>query len=167
VTAEGARTLFSEESPAIEVSTALSISPIRVGSANWDARFKTVSYLSHIQAWKTAATAEVVLLNEWGHVASASRGNIFWRRGDRLFTPDHEAGCRCGVVRGFVLKQNQVEMGHFASTELLEADEIFLTNSMKGIVSVNEIGRRVLTEFPHADELRGKYAAAIASQLER
>jgi branched-subunit amino acid aminotransferase/4-amino-4-deoxychorismate lyase len=165
VTPEETRTLFSEEPAVIAEPVALSVSPVRVGSQNWDARFKTVSYLSHAQAWKTAETPEVVLLNEQGQVASASRGNIFWRRGEKLFTPAHEAGCRCGVVRAFVCQQQKVETGYFPLGDLLEADEIFVTNSMKGIVSVNDVPGRSWKAFPSADKLRQAYAEAVAAQL--
>lgn len=165
VTPEETRTLFSEEAEASAEPLALSVSPVRVGSCNWDARFKTLSHLSHVQAWKTAVTPEVVLLNEQGRVASASRGNIFWRRGDQVFTPAHEAGCRCGVVRAFVLNRQKVEAGHFPLGDLLEADEIFLTNSLKGIVSVNDMQGRSLRAFPSADQLRQAYAEAVAAQL--
>jgi branched-chain amino acid aminotransferase/4-amino-4-deoxychorismate lyase len=165
VTPEQTRTLFSEGEVPTSGLVALSVSPVRVGSCNWDARFKTLSYLSHAQAWKTAATPEVVLLNEHGHVASASRGNIFWRRQEKLFTPAHETGCRCGVVRGFVLSRQKVEAGHFPLGNLLEADEIFVTNSMKGIVSVNGVEGRSLSAFPSADPLRKAYAEAVAAQL--
>jgi branched-subunit amino acid aminotransferase/4-amino-4-deoxychorismate lyase len=167
VTREETRTLFSEEETSLAEPLALSVSLVRVGSVNWDARFKTVSYLSHAQAWKTAKTPEVVLLNEHGQVASVARGNIFWRRGDRLFTPAHEAGCRCGVVRGFVLSRQKVETGHCAPSDLLEADEVFLTNSITGIASVNEMEGRIWKAFPSADKLRDEYADAIAAQLKR
>lgn len=165
VTPEQTLTLFSEEEPAPVGPLALSVSPVRVGSNNWDARFKTLSHLSHAQAWKTASTPEVVLLNEQGHVASASRGNVFWRQGEKLFTPTHEAGCRCGVVRAFVLGRQKVEAGHFPLGDLLEADEIFLTNSMKGIVSVNGVPGRSLKVFACADKLRAEYAEAVAVQI--
>ena len=167
VTPEETRTLFSEEKPAPGEPLALSVSPVRVGSCNWDARFKTVSYLSHIQALNVAPTPDAVLLNEHGHIASTARGNIFWRRGDRIFTPAHEAGCRCGVVRAFVLKHQKVEIGHFPLTDLLEAEEIFLTNSLKGIVSVNAIEKCKLTAFASAVPLRNEYEKAMAAQLKR
>ena len=165
VTAEATHALFSEEEIEAPEPVALSVSPVRVGSNNWDARFKTLSYLSHAQASKIATTPEVVLLNEHGHVASAARGNIFWRRGDQLFTPAHEAGCRCGVTRGFVLNQQKVDTGHYAMDDLLVADEIFLTNSIKGIVSVNEFQGRSLSPFSAAGHLREAYDAAVRAQL--
>ena len=139
----------------------MAISTVRLGSQNWDARFKTVSYLAHIQALRMGPAPEMILLNEHGHVASAARANIFWRKGDRLYTPAHEAGCRCGVVRGFVLAQGIVEEGHFAVNELVAADEIFLTNSLRGIVSVNALEGDARTDFSCADELRRKYDQAV------
>ncbi|HEX4139669.1 MAG TPA: aminotransferase class IV, partial [Candidatus Methylacidiphilales bacterium] len=160
-----ARTIFTPETPPVAGPVEMAVSPVRVGSANWDARFKTVSYLVRAQARRLAATGEVVLLNEHGHVASAASLNIFWRKADRLFTPAHEAGCRCGVVRGFVLAQERVEIGHFPLGDLLEADEIFLTNSIRGIVSVSRVEGRNLDSSEAASHLRKAYDAEIARQI--
>ena len=165
VTATEARTLFTEEEMPAVATIRVGVSPVRVGSANWDARFKTISYLSHAQARQEAATPEVVLLNEHGHVASAASSNIFWRRGERLFTPAHEAGCRCGVVRGFVLGQVNAEVGHFPLSDLLAADEVFLTNSLRGIVSVSRVEGMGLSSSDAADKLRAAYDAEVARQL--
>jgi branched-subunit amino acid aminotransferase/4-amino-4-deoxychorismate lyase len=167
VTRSETKTRFTEEKDGAQDPVAMSVSHVRLGSENWDARYKTLSYLSHAQALKTGGTPEVAMLNENGHVASASRANIFWRRGDRLFTPAHSAGCRCGVVRGFVMAQYQVEEGHFPVEELLAAEEIFVTNSMKGIVSAREIEGRKLEGFPVGDVLRERYAQEISAQLQR
>ena len=167
VTPDETRTLFSEEPVVAVEPVGLSVSSVRVGSCNWDARFKTVSYLAHVQAGRLATTGDVVLLNEHGEVASAARGNIFWRRGNRVFTPAHEAGCRCGVVRGFVLAQHKVNTGHFPLGELAEAEEIFVTNSMKGIVSVRNFQRRARRDYSLANRLRAAYAEAITAQLRR
>jgi 4-amino-4-deoxychorismate lyase len=165
VTAEETRTTFSEEQPPVLQPIALSVSPVRVGSQNWDARFKTLSYLSHAQAGRTVFTPEAILLNEYGHVASASRANIFWRRDNSIYTPAHEAGCRCGVVRSFVLAREKVNIGHFPLSELLIADEIFLANSMKGIVSVNEVEGRPINTHPIAEKLRRDYDGIVEAHL--
>jgi len=165
VTPEETRTLFSEEDWFLAEPVELSISPVRVGSNNWDARFKTISYLTHAQAWKLAGSGDAVLLNEHGHVASASRGNIFWRRGDRMFTPAHEAGCRRGVVRDFVLKHFPVVEGHFPLAELVSADEIFVTNSMKGIIAVGKIDGRSVRSSGVTVALGRAYDKAVTAQL--
>lgn len=167
VTSEGAKALFTVEEAQVVQPIALSVSAVRVGSCNWDARFKTLSHLNHMQAWRTGLTPEVILLNENGHIASASRANLFWRQGDELFTPSHDSGCRRGVVRSFVLNQRNVKMGQFPSSDLLKADEIFLTNSIKGIVSVNQLKTRTLKDFSAADGLREEYADEVAAQLKK
>ena len=167
VTPQETRTLFTEESVVAVEPVGLSVSPVRVGSCNWDARFKTVSYLTHVQAGRMASTAEAILLNEHGVIASAARGNVFWRRGDRVFTPAHEAGCRCGVVRAFVLAQQKVKTGHFPLSDLADADEIFVTNSMKGIVSVRNFQRRARRDYSLANRLRATYSLAVAAQIRR
>jgi 4-amino-4-deoxychorismate lyase len=159
------RTLFTEEPAPKVAAIELSISTLRVGSQNWDARFKTFSYLTHAQAATMSATAEVVLLNEHGQVASAARSNIFWRKGSRLYTPVHETGCRCGVVRGFVLGLGPVEVGHFALDELVGAEEIFLTNSLRGIVSVNALEGSPLSDFSFAKEVRRQYDRAVKEMV--
>jgi branched-chain amino acid aminotransferase/4-amino-4-deoxychorismate lyase len=166
VTRNETRTIFSEEPSPVTEPIALSVSPVRLGSENWDARFKTLSYLAHAQASKLAATPEVLLLNERGHVASAAHANVFWRKGEKLFTPAPEAGCRQGITRGFVLQQQNVEQGHYSLAELMAADEIFLTNSMKGIVSVNKIANRDFDSFPAADGLREAFAGEILMRLQ-
>ena len=159
------RTMFTIEEPARERSAALSISALRVGSQNWDARFKTFSYLTHAQARAAGATEEAVLLNEHGQVATAARANIFWRKGARLYTPQHEVGCRCGVVRSFVLGLGPVEVGAFTLDELVGAEEIFLTNSLRGIVSVDALEGSPLSDFTFADDARRQYDRAVKRMM--
>ena len=166
LTSGGLQTFFTEEAAPTDAPIKLTLSAIRVGSQNWDARFKTVSYLSHVQAARGAGEGtEAVLLNEHGEVASAARANIFWRRDNWLFTPSHEAGCRRGVVRNFIFACEKVESGRFPAHELLQADEIFLSNSMRGIVSVGQIDKRALSDFSAAEKLRAAYAAEVQRQL--
>lgn len=165
VTREGTRTLFTEEEWTPSPSMELSVSPVRVGSCNWDARYKTLSYLSHAQAWKMKSTDEVILLNEYGLMASAARANLFWRLGGQLFTPAHETGCRRGVIRGFISRHHNVRSGHFPPSDLLEAEEIFLTGSIKGIVSVHAVKGRTYKRFITADSLRADYEDEIADQV--
>lgn len=162
---DGTRTLFTEEEAPKPSPVALCISTLRVGSQNWDARFKTFSYLTHAQALAMSATTEAVLLNEHNEVASAARANIFWRKGARLYTPVHEAGCRCGVVRGFVLGLGPVEVGHFALDELVGAEEIFLTSSLRGIVSVDGLEGAPLSDFSFAKEARRQYDRAVKEMM--
>ena len=137
VTETGTRTWWSE---GIETSPAeydLELAVPGVWSTSWEARFKTLSYLSRIQAKREGEKPEQekVMLNEKGEVASAAMANLFWIRGGKLRTPARECGCRAGTVRRWVMERNgrQVEEGQWKSNELDEAEEIFLTNARIGI----------------------------------
>lgn len=166
VTPRETQAIFNQEDEPDTTPIKINVSPVRVGSQNWDARYKTLSYLSHAQAAQLAGSEDAVLLNEHGQIASAARSNIFWRRGDRIATPAHECGCRRGVVRNFVLKNAKVQEDNYLLHELLEADEIFVTSSIKGIVSVHAIDGRTFKKFPTADQLRQQYAKAVEVQLQ-
>jgi len=165
VTPEEAHTQFVEEEWVEPGTVELSVSAIRVGSCNWDARFKTLSYLSHAQAWKMKSTDEVIILNEYGLMASCARANLFWRLKGQLFTPAHETGCRRGTMRAFISKHHNVRSGHYPPSDLLEAEEVFLTNSMKGIVSVHAIKGRTYKRSMTADGLRDCLQDEITAQM--
>ncbi len=138
VDTQGFRSLFQEEKTKKRAFSVLGISPVRVGCHNWDARYKTVSYLSHWQARQESENFdEVVLLNEWDEIASVAMGNIFWVKEGIVYTPSVDCGCRSGVVRKWVQKQVRVKEGRFGLDRLGAAEEIFLTNSMLGIQPVN------------------------------
>jgi branched-subunit amino acid aminotransferase/4-amino-4-deoxychorismate lyase len=66
-------------------------------------------------------------------------------------------------MRGFVLWREKVEVGHFPLQELLGAEEIFLTNSMRGIVSVSRVEDRPTLSTGVADRLREAYEAVVAA----
>lgn len=142
---------FEKEVPPRPDSFELTTSRLHVSSYSWEARYKTMSYLLHLQARKEAGEAadkqthqEALLLNENGIVASAAMANIFWVKNGIIYTPTHETGCREGVVRKWVIETSQkigqnVQLTHAKLEELLAADEAWLTNSRIGITPINKI----------------------------
>ena len=94
-------------------------------------------------------------------MAGVAGGNLFWRRGDQLFTPAVEVGCRAGVMRGWVHRMTATTEGSFPLEGLARADEIFWTNSLRGIVSINEFSGRSLADFSQAAALRRHYAREL------
>jgi branched-chain amino acid aminotransferase/4-amino-4-deoxychorismate lyase len=134
----GTTTWWNEGIAPVAESMELEESPIRIGSAAWSSRFKTLAYLSNLQAKPPSASAEVVLLNERGEIASAAMANLFWVVDGVLETPLWECGCRKGVVRRWILEESGKVVREVAKglERLSEADEIFLTNSRLRIVPV-------------------------------
>jgi branched-chain amino acid aminotransferase len=110
---------------------------------------KTLSYMENVLAKMAAVKAgaqEAILLNSQGHVAEASSANIFIvTRGGTLATPRLEDGALPGIMRRQVIvlantMNLPVEEKMMGVEELSNAAEIFLTNSLIGLLPVNHLG---------------------------
>ncbi len=130
----------------------LTVSPYQVNSSSPLAGVKSCNYLENILALGEASTRgfhESVRLNERSQITSASMANIFWLKGDKLFTPALSTGCLAGTTREFVLGNIDCEEVEVAIKELNDADAIFLTSAGLGIVAVAEFDRRCLSSSDH------------------
>jgi 4-amino-4-deoxychorismate lyase len=96
------------------------------------------------QEWKRDHYADGILLDQNGHVIECISSNIFMRIGKTIFTPkiDH-VGIK-GVTRELIIKIS-AELGFrikemtFDLNKLLESDEVFITNSLFGVLQVKKI----------------------------
>lgn len=90
---------------------------------------------------------ECVLLNTKRQVCEAISANLFMVKDGKLITPPLLSGCLNGVFRNEVIEIAQqmgipVKQKCFKVKKLKKADEIFLTNSVKGIQWVEEFGSK-------------------------
>ncbi len=92
---------------------------------------------------------EAILMNGAGRISCASRANVFVVEGERISTPSLREGALPGIVRGFVIEKAR-SMGIEILEEgidpaaFLDASEIFVTNSLMGVVPLARIGDRIL-----------------------
>ena len=101
---------------------------------------KSTSYLQCHLAWQTAQDAgfdDSILIDEEGQVYETGRANLFWVKDGHIFTREHDV--LPGIMRDFVLTNVDVQFSHITYDELLTADEVFITNSIRGIASVSKI----------------------------
>jgi len=87
---------------------------------------------------------ETVLFNDRAEVVSASMANVFILRNDRLYTPPRSTGARSGVIREWVMKRRKVVERRLRREDIVNADEIFLTNSWIGVMPVATVEGRPL-----------------------
>ncbi len=86
----------------------------------------------------------IVLVNEKKCITEAVNANIFIIENEKIITPKLSDGCVDGIMRNNVIdiikKQTnyKVEVRSIDKKELLSCDEIFLTNSIIGIQSVDK-----------------------------
>jgi 4-amino-4-deoxychorismate lyase len=99
---------------------------------------KTTSYSVSFAARREAQElgADDALLVGDGLVLEATTANIWWRRGDVLFTPATRPGVLPGVTRGFVRTLEAVQEGEYPVSDLLGADEAFTTSSIREVMPV-------------------------------
>jgi len=108
---------------------------------------KTLSYAINAAALKQALEAncdDALLLNQLGNVAEVTSANVFWIDGDFVFTPPLTAGCLEGVTRRIVLREAKqlgirIKEKRCPLSCLLEADEVFISSSLKLVVGVGMI----------------------------
>jgi len=81
---------------------------------------------------------DCIVLNDHDRIVEAISSNIFLYKNNNLYTPSLDEGCMDGVMRRQVLKiakelKINVFEGMVNGSMLLHADELFLTNAIKGI----------------------------------
>lgn len=123
---------------------------------------KTTSYDVSFAARREAerAGADDALLLGAGSVLEGATANVWWRRGDELFTPAVRPGVLPGVTRAFVLSVEAAHEGEFDVSELLAADEAFLTSSIREVMPVVAVDG-----LPIGDGRPGPAAARLQAAL--
>ena len=92
-----------------------------------------------------------ILLNDSKNVIEALQGNIFMLIGNRLITPPVSEGCLNGVMRkqilGLAKKIDYIEVVEevISPFDLQKADELFITNVIKGIQPITKYRKKNFT----------------------
>ncbi|HLP20648.1 MAG TPA: aminotransferase class IV [Chitinophagales bacterium] len=99
---------------------------------------KTTNALPYILAAKFAKVEgwdECIILSNPETISEAIHSNVFIVKGDRVVTPHLDSGCVNGVMRTVVMQLlgDEVEEREVNVGEVLNADEILLTNAVRGI----------------------------------
>ncbi len=90
-----------------------------------------------------------LLLNESKNVAEALQGNIFMVINGKLITPSLSEGCLNGVLRKQIINLAkkieglEVEEGEISPFDLQKADELFISNVIKGIQPITKYRKKV------------------------
>jgi para-aminobenzoate synthetase/4-amino-4-deoxychorismate lyase len=83
---------------------------------------------------------DVIYFNGNGELAEGAITNIFIYKNDVISTPPINAGILPGVYRKYLLKNNSsIIERKLIKEDLIEADKIILTNSVRGEVVVNKL----------------------------
>lgn len=157
-----------------EKGVSAAIVSVRRNSQSPLSGIKSIAYMDSLLAHSEAVAQgadEAILLNERGLVAECSTSNIFLVVGGRLLTPSAESGILPGITREVVLELADglglaTAVGEIQLADLLDADEAFLTSSIRELVPITEVdGRPIGSGKP--GEVTGRLISAYREQVLR
>jgi para-aminobenzoate synthetase/4-amino-4-deoxychorismate lyase len=118
------------------------LSKNRISSQNKFQFFKTTNrklYNDEHKKFSQKGFFDVIYLNEKNEVVEGAITNLFMRKNDLVLTPPIISGALTGIYRSYLLKQNSdIKENNISVEELIQSDEIFLTNSVRGKIKVDE-----------------------------
>jgi 4-amino-4-deoxychorismate lyase len=123
---------------------------VRWPTARLLAGAKSTSYAENLAAREDARRQsgdDALLVAEDGTVLEAPTANVWWREGRTLATPSTALPILAGVTRAALLEYAlalgyEVEEGAFPLERMLQADEVFLSSSVREVMPVVAVGER-------------------------
>ena len=130
-----------------EKGFSLNISEVRRNESSIFTFHKTLNYGDNIlekRKSKKLGYDEPIFLNSKNQITEGTTSNIFAVVGDKIYTPNLSCGLLNGIVRQYIISNYDVIESEIDLEFLNNADEIFLTNSLFGIMPVSSIDNRNL-----------------------
>ena len=146
------------------------ITPYRQQAADPTAGHKTTNYFARLAALRQGQqlrAGEAMWFTPEHQLAEGSVSNVFLVQDEKLLTPPIDTPVLPGITRAVVLELAaatgvDAEETTLTVDDLLDADEVFLTNSIMGIMPVCRVERHAID-----DEKPGVLTAKLAVELGR
>ena len=132
------------------------------------AHLKLCNMIHYRHAYREATqngNDDALMLNMDHYVAETSKANIFWMKGDHIFTPSIKCDMLPGIMRNSiigVIKQSfskkKVIEGTFKNSEMSDANLIWITNSIVEIREVTHLdGQLINMDITFLNKLQTKF----------
>ncbi|TEY01593.1 bifunctional chorismate-binding protein/class IV aminotransferase [Campylobacter sp. US33a] len=86
--------------------------------------------------WKENQCFDIAFFNQKDELCEGSRSNIIIKKDDIFYTPTLQSGLLNGIYRQFLLDLNLVKEKTLFKEDLINADEIYCINSVRGLKKV-------------------------------
>ena len=145
--------LYPEENYSHGINVAL-VSVKRTPKEALNPGIKTGNYLNNVLAKveaRQAGAADALMLNPTGQLTECTTSNFFFVRDQRLMTPSLDCGILSGITREVVLRLARengvlVEEGEWPPEILQDAEEAFITGTVKRVMPVTSLDSRPIGE---------------------
>ncbi|MBP2002729.1 4-amino-4-deoxychorismate lyase [Paenibacillus shirakamiensis] len=158
-----------------EKGKALRLLQTRRNTPEGSVRLKSLHYMNNIIAKRELinimlpgeSPAEGLMLTESSYIAEGIVSNVFFIHEGIVHTPTIEAGILPGITRACVLELAasqgwKTEQGWYKWEQLLQADEVFITNSIQEIVPITLL---IGTDGTNVTPLAGSACGPITKEL--
>ncbi|MFB6434623.1 MAG: aminodeoxychorismate lyase [Candidatus Malihini olakiniferum] len=131
-----------------EQGIVLGISSVALGCNPLLAGIKHLNRLEQVlirQEMETQGVDDVVVLDTVGNLVECCAANLFWRKGNQVFTPELSSAGVSGVARQYLISclaqfpDYRLLLVREAVNTLADADEIFICNALMPVIPVNQI----------------------------
>jgi len=141
---------LAHDQPADRKGKALRLLSLPRSTPEGSFRLKSFHYMNNIVAKRelnasgAAFGTEGLFLDGNGYIVEGMVSNVFWVTDGVLYTPAVHTGLLAGITREYVLQMAAgmgiaAQEGLYGWSELLKADEVFLTNSIQELVPVTTL----------------------------
>ncbi|UOO37431.1 aminotransferase class IV [Oscillospiraceae bacterium CM] len=140
------------------------LSHLRRNAHSHTTYIKSLNYSDNLLEREKAAEAgydEVLFFNTSQELSEGSVSNVFIVQNGKLMTPNVACGLLDGIVRRWVTENFEVSEDRLMIDTLMTAQEVFLTNSIMGVMPVTAIGGTVFGLGPVTETVRSFYEQAI------
>ncbi|MFH0876992.1 MAG: aminotransferase class IV [Candidatus Omnitrophota bacterium] len=130
-------------------------------------------YISLTRLAQQKGFDEALFLNHRAELVEGSRTNVFLVKNSRVRTPALSCGCLPGVTRAIALQICQAlkipaRQDRITAQEIFRQDEIFVTNSLIGIMPLTRIDKKPVgggKPGPLSEKIRTYYEKLVETEL--
>jgi branched-chain amino acid aminotransferase len=127
---------------------------VRSTDATPAAGAKVANYLTSVLAIREArkqGASEAFIIDGRGRVLEGTTSNVFLVKHGRLVTAPEESGILSGITRAYLLRAAErlgieVSIRDIREEELLEADELFISSTLREVLPVTRLDGRAVGE---------------------
>ena len=144
-----------------EQGAAIKLSKVMRNESSPLTYLKTLNYGdNHLEKTKAQREGydEVIFLNTGGLLTEGAVSNLFCVKDNVIYTPAVACGLLNGMMRQHIMNTETVKEAAILEQQLFQFDELFLTNSLMGIID-----GRLLKNRETGSKLRRKYLDFLAS----
>jgi len=114
-----------------------------------------VSVLSSIYASEMKFDS-AILINNNNKIIETSNSNIFFVINHKIITPPVKDGCIDGTMRRLLMSLFDIEERSISLNIFNEIDEVFISNSISGVIPINKIDHIEYHNFSYCNKIQKK-----------